>query len=356
MLNNILYLSKKFISIKSIKGNTKALNEILEISLSNLNEFTIEKFEKNGVKSALIYNSSKKPDKFKLLLNAHLDVIPGKDYQYLPKIKNGKLYGAGALDMKSNAACLILLFKEVAKMIKYPLALQLVTDEELGGFNGTKYQVEKGIGADFVIAGETTNFDIVSKAKGILWIKISSKGKAAHSAYPWKGENAINKMNKFLNLLNETFPIPNRQKWITTINLSNIKTNNQIFNKIPDTCEIWLDIRYISEDSNTIIDNIKKLLPQEFKLNIIVKEPSLFIDENNQYVIKLKKISELIIKNKIIIRGAQGSSDIRHFVHAGCSGIEFGPIGGGIGSDNEWINISSLGQYTQILKDFLLKL
>ena len=55
MLEKIILLSKKFISIKSISENPKSLEEILELALSNLKEFTIERFEKNGVKSVLVY-------------------------------------------------------------------------------------------------------------------------------------------------------------------------------------------------------------------------------------------------------------------------------------------------------------
>ena len=105
------------------------------------------------------------------------------------------------MDMKANVACLMTVFKDVADKVNYPLGLQLVTDEEIGGFHGTKYQIEKGVRAEFVVVGESTDLNIKNRAKGILWAKISAKGKTAHGAYPWRGENAIWKMNEFLNCL-----------------------------------------------------------------------------------------------------------------------------------------------------------
>lgn len=356
MITNILSLSQKLISIPSISQDKNALGEVLQIALSYLSEYTIEHFEEDGVKSALVYNTPKRPKKFKILLNAHLDVVPGNKSQYTPRVVNNKLYGIGALDMKSNAATLIVVFKELAKSLDYPLAIQLVTDEELGGFNGTKHQVKQGVKADFVIAGETTNFDIVNKAKGILWLKIISRGKTAHGAYPWRGENAIWKMNKFLTLLAEKFPNPKDEKWVTTINLANIHTNNQSFNKIPDRCEVLLDIRYIPEDTEKILDAIRKLLPEDFTLEVLVKEPAMYVYEKNSYIQELKKASEKIVHKKIILRGANGSSDARHFTKIGINGIEFGAIGGGIGSDSEYIDIPSLEHYKEILKEFLLSL
>ena len=356
MLDKILSLTKQFISIKSTSDNQKVLGNILEIALSNLIGHTIEQFEHEGTKSVLIYNAKKRPSKFEIILNGHLDVIPGKEYQYLPKIKGDKLYGVGSMDMKASVACLIMVFKEMANKVNYPLGLQLVTDEEIGGFNGTKYQIDKGVKADFVIAGESTNFNIVNKAKGILWVKISTRGKTAHGAYPWKGENAIWKMNKFLNILQEKYPIPIKESWVTTVNLSKTQTSNQTLNKIPDDCEIWLDIRYIPQDSDTVLNNIKALLPNGFKIEIVENEPSMNVYENNKYLKLLQKTGEQITGKKVYLYGAQGSSDARHFTKNGISGIEFGPIGGGIGSDNEWVSIKGLEQYYQIIKNFLLSI
>ena len=139
----------------------------------------------------MIYPQKTRPKKFKIILNAHLDVVSGREEQYKPYEKDGKLFGRGAIDMKGAAAVEILVFKEVAKRVSYPLALQLVTDEEIGGFCGTKYQIEKGVRADFVIAGEPTDFGVNNKAKGIIWLKIKTKGKSAHGAYPWRGKNAL---------------------------------------------------------------------------------------------------------------------------------------------------------------------
>lgn len=353
-MDKIQALTKKLITIKSISDNSKQLEECIEVALSDLSEYTIERFENNGVKSALVYNSKKRPKRFKAILNGHLDIIPGKEFQYNPKIKNGRLYGVGSMDMKASVASHVMLFKEIANKVNYPLGLQLVTDEETGGFNGTKYQIDQGVRADFVIVGETTNFSIENEAKGILWVKISSKGKSAHGAYPWKGENAIWKMEKFLRLLEKRFPIPKQKEWVTTVNLSRIETNNQTFNKVPDYCEVWLDVRYIPEESNTIVKTIRKLLPKGFKLDIVVKEPAQFVENSNPYIKQLQKAGEQIIKKKVPLAQGQGSSDARHFTRVNCKAIEFGPIGGGMGSDNEWVDISSLEKYHQVLKSFLL--
>ena len=143
MESKILELARKLINIPSISKNPVALKEVLKISALELKDYTIEWFVKDEIPSLLAYASPSRPKRFKIILNAHLDVIPAKPSQFSPKIKDGKLYGRGAYDMKAAAAVEILVFKELAKKLDFPLGLQLVTDEEIGGFKGTKYQKKK---------------------------------------------------------------------------------------------------------------------------------------------------------------------------------------------------------------------
>jgi succinyl-diaminopimelate desuccinylase len=353
MIDEILNLSKKLISIRSDPDNKVGLDTALDVVLNELAEFTVELFEQNGFKSILAYNTPTRPDKFRIILNGHLDVIPGKDFQYEPVEKEGRLYGVGSMDMKSSVATMIYTFKQIAKELSYPIAIQLVTDEEVGGFNGTKYQIEKGVRADFVIAGESTNFDIVNQAKGVFWLKISCKGKTAHGAYPHKGENAIWKMDQFLQILKNHYPLPSEQIWDTTVNLAKIENTNNTFNKIPDDCTVWLDIRTTPEKSENLLNELKKIIPNDFDTQIIAEESALFVEQENDYLQKLKISADKILQKAVCFYGAQGSSDSRHYTKIGGKGVEFGPWGGGIGTDNEWVDISSLEKFYLILSDFL---
>src|SRR3990167_5427996 len=146
MLNRVLSLSKQLISIPSTKENPLELKKVLRSAENELGKkFIVEKFEKKSVPSFLFYTPPRRPNKFKIILNAPLDVVPAKPEQYIPFEKSGKLFGRGASDMKAAAAVEIFVFKEVAKKLNYPIALQLVTDEEIGGNNGTKYQIGRGV-------------------------------------------------------------------------------------------------------------------------------------------------------------------------------------------------------------------
>jgi succinyl-diaminopimelate desuccinylase len=356
MASGTLNLSKKLIACRTDPTNKSELHRALLLVEDELKGFHIERFERNGYLSILVSNTRHRPKRFKVLLNGHLDVIPGKDFQYTPKVVGRRLYGVGSMDMKSNVACLIQAFKESARSVSYPLGLQIVTDEEIGGFDGTMYQVERGVRADFVIAGETTQFDIVNEAKGVLWLKISCRGKTAHGAYPWRGENAIVKMNRCLEMLLKEFPVPAKQAWTTTMNISRIETSNQSFNKVPDTCTAFIDVRFVPSESRTILKRFRAALPKGFRVEVVAHEPALYVDKKNPYLTQLRKISERVTRRSVKFYGAQGSSDARHFTRVGCAGVEFGPIGKGIGTDDEWVSIPSLADYERILREFLLSL
>jgi len=353
-INKIIKLTLNLIEIESTKDIPENLDKVLQISNKELNGFYLKEFENNGIKSHLYSNT--KSSSFKIILNAHLDVVVGNKDQFKTLIHGDKLIGRGAYDMKASAAVEILVFKEIANKVNYPIALQLVTDEEIGGFNGTKYQIEKGIKSDFVIAGESTNFEINNEAKGIYWLKVATNGFSAHAARPWEGDNAINQMTDFIHNLNKIIPVPNNPKWVTTQNLATINTPNTTYNKVPDSCAVIFDIRYIPEDKDKVINKIKSILPKDADYELMIKEPAQFTDSHNKYLKKLSNTAKEILNQDINLVSYHGASDIRHYDRINSAGVCFGPIGAGLHTDNEWVSIKSLGIYYKILEKFLLNL
>jgi succinyl-diaminopimelate desuccinylase len=355
-MSPVLELTNTLISCPSTRESISGLKDVLQIAKNELKDFECKEFESAGVPSLIFYNTALIPDTYKVILNAHLDVVPGKPDQFKPQIKSGKLFGRGACDMKSGAAAEILAFKEVASMVKYPLGLQLVTDEEIGGFLGTKYQIDQGIKAEFVLAGESTNLQLNNKAKGVFWVKISSKGDPAHAAYLWHGKNAIWAMKTFLDRLEQTFPIPANESWTTTANLAKIETTNTTFNKVPDDCSVSLDIRYIPEDAATIKSKLEELVPPGFKIEIQSFEPAQFTDSTDPILNKLAESIQKVTGTYSGFVSKHGASDVRHYDRVKIPGVCFGPVGDGLHSDNEWCDIASLDKYQKILTDFLLSL
>jgi succinyl-diaminopimelate desuccinylase len=355
METQILKLAKQLISVESIDTKREKLQEVVDVALKQLEGFTIETHNQNGHPSIIAYLGDTRPSNIKIIFNAHLDVVPGKPEQFMPFEKDGKLYGRGACDMKGAAAVEILAFKELARSLSYPIALQLVTDEEIGGYDGTQYQIKQGVRCDFVIAGEPTNYGINNKAKGLIWMNVKTKGIAAHGAYQWKGESAILKMKKALDVIEKEFPDLTKEEWRTTVNIAKLDTTNNTYNKVPDDCIMKLDIRYIPEDWKTIKEKLSQMF-SGMEVEFLEFEPPQLTDENNTYVKLIQTATKKVTKNDAKIISKHGASDIRHYNGVLINGVTFGPIGDGLHSDVEWVDVRSLVNYYEILKEFLLSL
>ena len=352
-MKDVLDLAKKLIVVQSVGGNTQALNEVLEICGKILKDYQFKELKKNGSCSRIYYNTKLSPKKFRLILNAHLDVVPAKTEQFRPLIKGDKLYGRGTQDMKAAAGVFVLLFRELAKNLSYPIGLQLVTDEEVGGFSGTEFQISKGVIADFVIAGEPTDMYINNEAKGVLWVEFIVIGKSSHAAYIWNGDNAVVKTTTLINFLLKHFPSPQIEKWQTTCNIAKIETTNDAVNKVPDQCRLVVDIRYVPQDLKRVESVIAACKNSFTSVRYIEHGEASFTNKNNKDMWFLKKTLKKHQQSADFIK-KHGSSDIRFYNSRGMRGITFGPVGGGLHSDNEWVSLDSLSIFYNVMRDFLI--
>lgn len=311
-----------------------------------------EIIENNGYKSYIltIGKGSKT-----IVLNGHLDVVPGKEYQFNPIEKNGRIYGRGSADMKSGCVAMINTVVELSKK-KLPnrVMLQLVTDEESGGFNCTKYLVDNGYIGDFVICTEPTNLDVSIQAKGFLRLDLEVHGLAAHGSRPWQGDNAIVKAiedyNEIKNL--PILQIGSDFYESSTVTLSLIK-GGDVYNKVPDKAKIGLDIRYIpSLNQDDIMYQIKDVTEGNVKLKS--SGNSINTEAENPHVKNLLEVIGLINKDmEVKIFGQHGSSDARFFSNKGIPVVEFGPMGCDWHGDDEYMEIESLYKLEKILKNFI---
>lgn len=355
-LEKILELAQELLKIRSVTENVTETQKAIALVGKQLTDFTIETFKADGRQSLLVHNAAQGTKNFKVIFNAHLDVVNGKDSQFNPHITDGKLYGRGALDMKAAAAVMVYVFKDIARTLHYPFALQFVADEEIATGQGTLTQLSRGIRSDITIIGECgSSMDILNETKGLIHAELHTSGSTAHGAYPWRGENAIIKMQKALLLLHELYPIPESETFETTMNVSRISTNNETWNKIPDQCTATLDIRFNRKQNiKEILARVNKILPNDIVLEVHKTRNANYTDPENKYIQALRKAGTSILGRDLVVRGTFGGSDSVFFADAGLNAIDFGPVGHGQHHDDEWVDIKSLEDYYMILKRFLL--
>ena len=130
---------------------------------------------------------------YSLMLNGHLDTVEVNKMKINPfsgEVKNGRIYGRGAADMKGALAAMIIAseaIKELNFELKGDLIISGCVDEEGKGIGG-KYLAESGLKADMAIVGEPTGLKLGIAHKGLTFIDIIAKGKAIHGSCPKLGK------------------------------------------------------------------------------------------------------------------------------------------------------------------------
>jgi succinyl-diaminopimelate desuccinylase len=362
--DEIIKTTKQLIALPTTAANPAALQEALDILVRILKKkpgVTVEWFSSNGIHSFLAYHGQVRPEKFDILLNAHVDVVPaGNPDQYVPKVKDGRLYGRGALDMKGTATILTHAFCELVDEVPYVLGLQIVSDEETGGYNGVQHQIKEGVRANFVVMGEYANdrHTIYNAARGICWAEIKFKGKSAHGGHLWHGQNAVLKAGDFAAAVLKHYPTPDKETWTSTASISNISTPNETYNKVPDSAILKIDFRFTQEDPvfrtrESLKAFIADIDPEAVLINLATFEPALHVSELNPYVQGLSVAMEKITGTKPKFMGRPAASDGRHYALAGMDVIEFGLYGKRPHSDNEYVELTSFDEYRTTLREFL---
>ncbi len=335
--------------------------------------------ENIGIQSSLQWVLNERPNVIGILegvkegkgfvLEAHMDTVRVDNMTidpFLPRIKEGKMFGRGACDDKGSLTAMLLamkLLKEKKISLKGRVYFVAVVDEEYK-YKGVSHLLDNGFRLDAGIVGEPTNLDIIIAHKGTMRWRIVTEGIACHSSEPERGENAIYSMTQVINALQKRL-IPAYKKRLHTLvgspTLSmNIIQGGTQANIIPDRCFIEIDRRTIpGEDYKTVLKEVDGVLNELKKENPLLKiereepyvaSPSMEVDKNERVVEALFQSIKDNIDRKPKIKGGKFDSDAGKFIAQGIPTPVFGP--GNIlqaHSKDEWIGISQVVQAAEII-------
>lgn len=209
-----------------------------------------------------------------LMLNGHMDTVGVGDAQtwshtpYGAEVVNGTLYGLGACDMKGGLAAMLYgagLLRNVP--LKGSIVVACVVQEELCEGTGSRVLLEEeGIRPDWVVLGEPTDLNVSRGQRGRLEMRVTTRGRAAHSAFPDLGENAIYTAARLtfgLELLagqlgNDDFLGPG------TLAVTGISSGAVSRNAVPDRCEILVDRRLtLGENETKALAEVQRVITRE---------------------------------------------------------------------------------------------
>ena len=190
-------------------------------------------------------------------------------------VEDDNIYGLGVCDMKGGIAAFLQALEEFdLNTLKRGIKVYITYDEEIA-FSGIKeiLKNQKQF-PEYIIVGEPTDNQIITGCKGLLAVKIKTKGKKVHSSTPDKGESANLKMIKLLNELQNFYEKEikierndNYEVNYTTMNIGLINGGNSI-NSVSDKCESFIDFRIAKEEHIEKIKQKINELSEKYKADI----------------------------------------------------------------------------------------
>jgi len=319
------------------------------------------------------------PDRPTIVLDAHQDTVPVDGMTidpFDPVIRDGKIYGRGACDVKGGMAAMLHTVARLASE-RPPEAANVIiscTCDEESNVQGISDLVRLWTDdnrhseliptrPDLALVAEPTLLDIVVAHRGATRWKIRTTGRACHSSQPEQGINAIYRMARVVSALEDYAGsladrvTPHPLCGDATLSVGLIQGGVSV-NTVPDECLVEIDRRVIpGEDGLGVMHDVRDHLehtvdvPFEFLPPWLVGVP-LPDDGNQEWAERLQDHVAAITGPRQLVGVPYGTHASR-FAAAGVPGIVCGP--GSIDqahTKDEWLDISELEQAAEIYYRF----
>jgi acetylornithine deacetylase len=313
-----------------------------------------------------------------VLLGVHQDTVPVEGMTiapFEPVIRDGRLYGRGACDVKGGMAAMIAALARLAELpaAERPTVVLACTVNEEYGFTGAMALVRAWTSParliprkpDLAVIAEPTNLDVVVAHKGVVRWRCHASGRAAHSSRPELGDNAIYKMARTLTAIERyqnqvvgmlaAHPLCG----LSTISVGTIRGGASV-NIVPDRCTIEIDRRLPpGETPDAARQHLVEYLAGQ-QLGFTPEHDSPYMqgpplsDEHNQTLADdlTRLATEVAGPSRKI--GVAYATDAAFLSAAGVPSVVFGP--GSIEqahTDHEWIDLDQLAHAAEIYYRFL---
>jgi len=371
---NELKLAKELIRRPSVTPRDAGSINILAKNLRSLG-FKCQMMNFKNIKN-LYAKLGKSPPNF--CYAGHTDVVPVGDLKswsvnhFSGTVKNNKLVGRGASDMKGSIACFVAAvsqFKKVKPKFKGSISLLITGDEEAIAINGTKKVVEKlkkrKEKINFCLVGEPTNLTKLGQMmkigrRGSMTGYLTVYGTQGHVAYPHQANNPAPVIAKILNQINN-IKLDRGTKNFQPSNLEVVKINieNTADNVIPAEAKATFNIRFNNKHSsnslkkklNKVFSNICKRSRCSFKISYMVSGEA-FLTTPNKTTYMIQKIIKKITKVKPKLSTAGGTSDAR-FLRKISPCVEFGLVGKTAHMVDEMVSVADMKKLKKIYLNIL---
>ena len=309
-----------------------------------------------------------------LVLAGHTDVVPpGPQSEwhsdpFEPVVRDGRLYGRGAADMKGSVAAMVTAAEALpaSQSLNFRLGFLITSDEEGPAVDGTAKVVRelkrRGEKIDFCLVGEPSCVERLGDTikigrRGSINGILAVRGLQGHVAYPDKSINPIHKaLPALTRLIEAEWDQGNASFPPTSLQISNINSGTGADNVIPGALELKFNLRYSTEiDAAEIRARITELLDAsslDYELQ--------WHESGRPFLVESDDFSKLVaacIKRELGVSPEQstsgGTSDGRFIAPTGAQVVEFGPRNESIHRVNENIDVEDLDALSRVYRRVL---
>ncbi|MBL1134068.1 MAG: YgeY family selenium metabolism-linked hydrolase [Chloroflexi bacterium] len=279
----IIQFMRELCAIPSMESQIKDVGERCATEMRKLG-FERIWFDKMGNIVGQIGNGPKK-----LLYDSHIDTVSVGDpaeWKWDPfegKVENGILYARGACDEKGSTPGMIygLAIAHKLGLLKDFTAYYFGNMEEWNDGSAPNAFVEtEGIRPDFVVVGEPTKMMVYRGHKGRVEMKVTAKGKSAHAASNFLGDNAIYKMLPVIAAIRDMEPQLGDHEFLGhgRITVTDMEVTTPSINAVPNEAIIYIDRRITwGETPEAVIEQVRQVVGDrpDIKVDLLIyEEPS----------------------------------------------------------------------------------
>jgi acetylornithine deacetylase len=302
-----------------------------------------------------------------LMFCGHLDTVgvEGMTAPFEPALRDGRLYGRGAQDMKAGVAAMIDAARVIASgtLAAGRLIVAAVIDEEYASIGADALISEWR--ADAAIVTEPTDLQIGIAHKGFAWYEIEMRGRAAHGSRPLEGRDAILRMGRALSALEsldrelQQRP-PHPLMGTGSLHASLIEGGREL-SSYPDRCVLTLERRTIEGEDDEVVDAemagiLDRLRAGDREISAscrrLFSRPAYHMARDHELPRSLAAAVLASAGTAAPITAMTFWTDAAILGHAGIPSVLFGPGGAGLHSVEEYVNVADVIACRDALAEF----
>lgn len=304
-----------------------------------------------------------------LTIIGHIDTVGAGDMPepFSPREREGRLYGRGALDIKSGVAAMCAAAASLVaegKKFARPVLIAGVVDEECNSI-GTQKLLERYT-ADAAVVLEPTGLKLCVAHKGYAWFEVTTHGRAAHGSLPQEGRDAIRMMGRVLNVLDALdrklgqLP-PHPLLGTASLHASLIEGGHEL-SSYPAECRMQLERRTLPGESDAQVEaELRGLLEGLATRDPDFRAACRRMASRAPYEIApdapvAHAMAEAIrrVTGSVEHCGMPFWTDTALLAEAGIPGVVFGPRGSGMHGAEEYVELASVTACAEILREMIL--